>query len=314
MKHLRILCILLSVVVLMFGCAGRAADEAPDQFVIGVSLMTLTNPFFQELGGALKEEAERNGYQVMTTSAEFDVSKQRNQVSDFIVQNVDAIVLTPVDSKAIGTAIKEANEAGIPVFTADIAVLVEDVDVVSHIATDNYQAGRIAAGALVEAIGGRGQIGILDYPEVESVILRTRGFLDELEKRKQEDGVQIEVVARLPTGGIQDRGFRATEDMLQAHPDLDGIFAINDLSALGAVAALEKAGRAGRIKIVSVDGQPEGIQAIDEGKIYADAVQYPSQIGKQTVEVIVRYRNGEEVPEEILIPTELYRQPPLAQQ
>ena len=99
-----------------------------------------------------------------------------------------------------------------------------------------------------------------------------------------------------------------TEDTLQAHPDLAGIFAINDPSALGARAALEKAGKQDQVKIVAFDGQPEGKQAIKDGKIFADPVQFPDKIGTKTVELILSYFNGEEVPSEVLIPTELYRQ------
>ena len=289
------------------GCGdGAEAPSEEDRPVIGVSVLTATNPFFNELSGAIVEAAEEHGYDATVVSSEFDVSRQRNQVSDFIVQGVDAIVLTPANSRSITTAIAEANAAGIPVFTADIAVMDSTVSIVSHIATDNRQAGRMAAEALLEALGGQGKIGILDYPEVESVILRTQGFLERLEEHRRETGTTLEVVSRLPSGGMKDVGYRAAQDMLQAHADLAGIFAINDPSALGAVAALEEAGRADDVVVVSVDGQPEGRQAIKEGRIYADAIQHPDRIGRQTVEAILRYMAGEPVEPEILIPTDLY--------
>src|SRR6185312_5336588 len=91
-------------------------------------------------------------------------------------------------------------------------------------------------------------------------------------------------------------------------PDLAGIFAINDPSALGARAALEKAGKAEQVKIIGFDGQPEGKQAIKEGKIYADPIQFPDKMGQQIVDAIVRHSKGETLPPEILIPTKLYRQ------
>lgn len=108
--------------------------------------------------------------------------------------------------------------------------------------------------------------------------------------------------------GVRDEGYKVTEDTMQAHPDLAGIFAINDPSALGARAALEKAGKQDQVKIVAFDGQPEGKQAIKDGKIFADPVQFPDQIGKKTVELIISYFSGEEVPSEVLIPTALYTQ------
>lgn len=273
---------------------------------IGVSILSSTNPFFVEIGDVITAEAERNGYEVQVVSSDFDPNKQFNQVQDFIVNGFDAIVLTPADSRAVGSAVKEANNAGIPVFTADIAVLAEGVDVVSHIATDNYQAGRMAAIAMIEATGGSGQIGIIDHPAIESVILRTKGFQDEL---NESDGHSLEVVSVLPGGGVKDLGFKAMQDMLQSYPNISGIFAINDPSALGAVAALEDANKLQNVKVVSVDGQKEGIDAINQGKIFADAVQHPDWIGEKTVQAILAYMNGEAVEPEILIPTDLYKMP-----
>ncbi len=296
------------VMAIFMGCSKgeEKAKSGSSRPVIGVSLLTLTNPFFKDLGAAIEAEAAKQGFEVIIVAGEFDPARQQNQVHDFIVKNVAAILLCPTDSRAVGTSIAEANRAGIPVFTADIACTAEGVKVVSHVASDNYQAGRLAAQALLEAIGGRGKIGIIDHPEVESVIMRTRGFLDELQRRKEE-GAQVQIVARLPGRGAKDRSFKAAQDMLQAHPDLDGIFAINDPSALGAVAAIEKAGKAGRIKVIGIDGQPEGRQAVKDGKIYADILQHPEEIGRRAVQVIARYMRGEEVPPKVLIPTSIYR-------
>jgi ribose transport system substrate-binding protein len=284
----------------------NAAEKKP-KAVIGVSLLTMANPFFRDLGEAMKQEAAKHGMEVILTAGEFDAAKQRNQVADFIVRRVDAIVLSPCDSKAVGTAVAEANKAGIPVFTADIACLAAGVKIVSHVATDNLGGGRLAAQALVEAVGGRGKVAILDHPEVESAILRTKGFNEELARLRKEKGVTVELVATLPGGAAKDRSMKAMEDLAQAHPDLAGVFAINDPSALGAVAALEKAGKLGQIKIVGFDGMPEGLQAIRDGKIYADPVQFPDRIGRTAVQNVVKYLAGDEVKAEMLIPTALYR-------
>lgn len=290
---------------LLSGSVATAAGKP--KATIGVSLLTLTNPFFRDLGEAMKDEAAKHGMEVQVVSGEFDAARQRNQVADFIVRRVDAIVLSPCDSKAVGTAILEANKAGIPVFTADIASLAPGAKVVSHVATDNLGGGRLAAQALIEALGGKGKVAILDFPEVESVLLRTKGFEEELALQKKEKGVTIEVVAKLPGGGAKDKSFKAAEDLLQSHPDLDGIFAINDPSALGAVAALEKAGRLSRVKVVGFDGMPEGKEAIRVGRIYADPIQFPDRIGRTAVQSIVSYLAGKELPAETLIPTQLYR-------
>jgi len=194
-----------------------------------------------------------------------------------------------------------------PVFTADIACTDPSVKVVSHVATDNLQGGRLAADALVEALKGKGKVAVLDHPMVESVQLRTRGFEERLAELRKEGKGALEVVAKLPGGGDKAKSFQVTQDLLQAHPDLAGIFAINDPSALGARAALEAGGKPDAIKIVGFDGQPEAKKAIREGKLYADCVQYPDRIGAETFGIILKYLKGAEVPKEVRIPTGLYR-------
>lgn len=311
------------LVVLALGCngggttgSGASADngtangDAPSKGTIGVSVLTLTNPFFKVIADNIEAEAARHGYDVIVTSGEFDVARQQSQVKDFIVKKVSAIVLCPCDSKSIGPAIQEANAAGIPVFTADIACLAPDAEVVSHIATDNYGGGRQAAEAMIEALGeAGGKVVILDYKSAESCLLRVKGFKEVIDRHnKDRQSGTIDIVAELPGEGQKDAGYKCTEDALQAHDNLAGIFAINDPSALGSRAALEKAGKADEIVIVGFDGQPMGKQAIKEGKIYADPIQFPDRIGRMTVDTIVRYFNGEEVPPEQLIATALYRQ------
>jgi ribose transport system substrate-binding protein len=285
------------------------APTAKVKGTIGLSVLTLTNPFFKVIVDSMTEEAKKNGYVVVPVSGEFDPAKQQDQVKDFIVQKVSAIVLTPCDSKAIGTAIKEANDAGIPVFTADIKCLAPDAKVVTHIATDNYAGGKEAGKAMIEALGeAGGKIAILDFPKVESCQLRTKGFNEVIAAYNTgRSKGKIEIVSVLDAGGVKDQGYKAGEDILQAHPDIVGIFAINDPSALGARGALEKAGKADQVKIIAFDGQPEGKQAIKDGKIYADPVQFPDKIGAETVRAIVKHFAGERTPPEILIPTALYR-------
>lgn len=307
---------LLLLLACLAGCGDaspRGSDSAGDSSAprrrIGLSILTTENPFFNELAQALREEAARHGYEVIVTSGEFDVAQQRNQVKNFIVDGVDAIVLCPCDSKAIGTAIQEANEVKIPVFTCDLACLAEGVEVVSHVATNNYTGGREAAKGMIEALGeAGGKVAILHFPQAESCLLRVQGFEDELREAQQAGrATNIQIVDVLRGDGRRDVSQRATQDLLQAHPDLAGIFAINDPSALGAVAALEKAGRLGQVKIIAFDGQVEGRQAIKDGKIFAEPLQFPRQIGKQTAQAVAAYMRGEPVEKEVLIPTRLYR-------
>lgn len=291
------------IIVLGFlaGCGGPSDAPAPKKVVVGVSLLTRTHPFYQDLEKGLREAAQAQGWELVVQAGEFDVARQKEQVEAFLVQKVDAMIISPCDSKSIGTSIQAANAAGIPVFTADIAVLAEGVQVVCHTASDNVAGGRLAAQAVAEALGGQGQVAVIDHPEVESVIQRVAGFREELAKHPG-----LELVSVLSGHGTKDMAFRTAEDLLQAHPGLDAIFGINDDSALGAVAAVEKAGRQGKVSIVGFDAVPEARQAIAQGKIVADVVQQPLEIGRRTMEAVAAYLKGEQVPPRVLIPCALF--------
>jgi ribose transport system substrate-binding protein len=295
---------LLTILLAAGGCGGGgdgAGDRQEDAAVIGVSLLTRTHPFYQDLEAGLSAAAAEHGYRLLVQAGEFDVARQKDQVENFITRRVDAIVVCPCDSKSIGTSVAAANAAGIPVFTADIAVLAEGVDVVCHVASDNVAGGRLAARAVADAIGGAGEVAIIDHPEVESVIQRVAGFEEEIARYPG-----LTVVAKLTGRGVKDAAFRTAEDILQAHPGLDAIFGINDDSALGALAAVEKAGKEGRVVIVGFDAVPEARRAIAAGKIHADVIQQPREIGRRTIAAVADYMAGAEVPPAILIPCELF--------
>lgn len=295
--------------VIMLTCSALGCQPADTRPAIGVSLLTLQNPFFQVIADHIKAEADKHGYQVIILSADEDVQKQSNQVKDFIVKDVAAIVLSPCQADAIGPVVREANAANIPVFTVDIPCRLDDVDIACQIATDNFGGGEEAAAGMIEALGeAGGDVAILHFAQAESCQLRVEGFKKAIEEHNKQTDSPIQIVATLEGGGAKDRGKKATEDLLQSNPNIAGIFAINDPSALGARAALEQAGVADRVVIIGFDGQPDGKQAIKEGKIYADPIQFPDQMGVKVVEAIVQLSKGEELEKEILIDTYLYRQ------
>ena len=298
----------------IMGC-GEEADSSGDQGseskgIIGVSVLTLGNPFFNVIAEGVREEAAKHGYEVVVVDGDRDVQKQANQIDDFLTKGVAAIILNPCDRQSIGPAIEKANKAGVPVFTCDLKCVAEGAEVVSHVGSDNLQGGKLAGEAMIEAIGEQGgEVLIVHFPQANSCQLRVQGFEEVIGKYNAGlSANRIEVVAQLDGGGVRDEGYKVTEDTLQAHPNLRGIFAINDPSGLGARAALEKAGKQDQVTIVAFDGQPEGKQAIKDGKIFADPIQFPDLIGKKTVQLMMDYFAGNEVEKEVLIPTRLYRQ------
>ena len=290
------------------GKSGSAPAETKSKGTIGVSLLTLDNPFFKVIGDNIVAAGRRHGYDAIVVSGDKDVAKQSHQIKDFIVKKVSAIVLSPCDSKSIIPVIREANAAGIPVFTVDIPCNEPGVKIVTQVATDNFGGGKEAAQAMIEALGeAGGQVAILHFKQAESCQLRVKGFREGIDAYNAGSSAKIEIVAELEAGGAKDMGYKAAEDSLQAQPDLRGIFAINDPSALGARAALEKAGKTEQVVIIGFDGQPEGKQAIKEGKIYADPSQFLDQMGIKIIDAIIRHSKGETLPDQMLIPTKLYR-------
>ncbi len=266
---------------------------------IGISLLTKQHIFYQDLERGFRDAAKRLGAEVIIVSAEFDPKLQDDQVDDFIVQKVDAIVLCPADSASVGGAVKKANAAGIPVFTADIAA--KEGEVVCHIASDNKQGGRLAAQYLANALGDKGKVVIIDHPVVTSVQERVAGFEEEMKKHPG-----IEIVAKQPAEGQRAKARQVMENMLLAHPDLDGVFGINDDSALGALAACRAHKGAEDIVIVGYDATPEAIEEILAGsQLKADVVQHPYKMGVTTIEAIARYFAGEKLPDFIPIPVDI---------
>jgi ribose transport system substrate-binding protein len=299
------------LVAILAGCgparpAGRPAAAA--RGTIGVSLLALDNPFFKVIGDTIAAEAARQGFDTVVVSADKDVARQGNQIKDFIVKKAAAIVMSPCDSKSIVPVIREANAAGIPVFTVDIPCNEPGVSIATQVATDNEGGGREAGQAMIEALGpAGGKVGILHFKQAESCQLRVKGFRAVIDAHNPQAPAPVEIVTELESGGAKDAGYKAMEDALQAFPDLRGVFAINDPAALGARAALEKAGKAAQVRIVGFDGQPEGKEAIRAGLIYADPIQFPDRMGVEIVAAIVRWSRGETLPPQTLIPTRLYR-------
>lgn len=306
--------LLVLMLLTLSGCSqDKLTPGGGNSKAIGYSALTLTNPFFQTIADAMAAEADQHGYELLVVSGERDVKRQADQIDDFIVKGVAAIVLNPCDKSSIGPAIKKANDAGIPVFTNDLAYVGSEGKVICHVATDNLQGGRLAGDAMVKLLGeSGGEVAILHFPQAESCQLRVQGFKEKLDAHNAQPGAaQIKVVSETDGGGMRDEGNKAARDALEANPDLAAIFAINDPSALGAHAALVAAGKQDQVKIIGFDGELAGKEAIRDGKIVCDPVQYPDQIGKKTIEMMIKHFDGDDIESEmingqILIPSKLY--------
>ena len=316
MKHwIRFLVLILCSAI--FGCSQQTAsvddqsagDEVGGQRTIGISVQTLQNPFFKLIADTVESEAGKHGWTVLKRDAEEKIEVQKDQVKEFIVKKVDAIVLCPRDSEAIGASVREANQAGIPVFTVDTVCADKEAEVVFHVGTDNFQGGEIAGQAMIDALGeAGGKVVVLEFKDVDSCIDRVNGFTKVVNAHNETAANKIEIVGHYDSKGNDELGQNATREALISNSDLAGIFAINDPAALGAYAALEAEGKQDSVVVIGFDGQPEGKVAVGEGKLFDTPTQFPGKMAVESVNAIVKYFDGEKIePASMLILTAPYR-------
>ncbi|WP_228916711.1 substrate-binding domain-containing protein [Streptomyces sp. DH20] len=273
-------------------------SSAADRPKIGLSLSTLNNPFFVQIRDGAEEEAKKLGVDLTVTDAQNDASQQANQLQNFTSGSLSAVVVNPVDSDAAGPSVRGANQAGIPVIAVDRGV--NEADTSALVASDNVEGGALGAKALAEKLGGKGTIVILQGQAGTSASReRGAGFAEGL-----KDYPGIKVVAKQPADFDRTKGLDVMTNLLQAHPDIDGVFAENDEMALGAIKALgSKAGKS--VQVVGFDGTPDGLKAVRAGTLYASVAQQPSELGRIAVRNALRAVEGEKVEKMVKVPVKV---------
>ncbi|MFF5011241.1 substrate-binding domain-containing protein [Streptomyces phaeochromogenes] len=265
---------------------------------VGLSLSTLNNPFFVQIKEGAQAEAKKLGADLTVTDAQNDASQQANQLQNFTSEGVDSIIVNPVDSDAAGPSVRSANKADIPVVGVDRGV--NKAETAALVASDNVEGGKLGAKALAEKLGGKGKIVILQGLAGTSASReRGAGFAEGL---KAYPG--IDVVAKQPADFDRTKGLDVMTNLLQAHPDVQGVFAENDEMALGAVKALgSKAGKS--VQVIGFDGTPDGLKAVKEGTMYASVAQQPKELGRIAVENALRAADDKEVEKTVKVPVKV---------
>ena len=291
--------------MLLAGCGkteDAAADTATDTAAsgetikIGVSVADQSNPFYIDIVDGM-ESAAKDGDELVIVDAGFDAAKQLNDIDDMIQQGVKVMLIDPVDSNAIKSAVEACDAAGIPVIAYNSPL---NFEIASTVATDNYLAGQLVGEAMGKALDGKGEVAMLTYNVAEVCLDRANGFKDAIAEYPD-----IKIVEEQEIQPGTDTALPVAENILQAYPDLAGMFALNDPSALGCVAAVESANLLDQVQIVGVDGSDDAKAAIAEGKMLASAAQDPVQIGSVAIETAYKVIAGEEVEKDIKIPSYL---------
>ena len=291
----------------ILGC-NRGAPAADAKPRVALVLKTLNNPFFIDMQRGAEEAAKRLDVDLVVQAAEreTDVEKQMQIIENLIQARVGALAITPSGSREVVPAVGKANEAGIPVVIVDTrldAKAASDAGVrtASFVGSDNYRGGQIIGEYLVKASAGRARVAILEgIPGHDTGDQRVRGFRDAV---KATPSVQI--VASQTANWERDQGFTVFQNMLQANPAIDTVFACNDMMALGAIEAIRAAGRMGKIRVLGFDAVQDARKAIEVGTMAATVAQFPDEMGRVAVESAVKALKGEMVPPESGVRIEL---------
>lgn len=271
-----------------------AAEEAAGAAKIGLVVSTLNNPFFVSLKEGAEQKAKDMGMELVVLDSQNDPAQELANVEDLLTQGVSLILINPTDSDAVGNAIIAANNKNVPVVTLDRGA--NQGEVVSHIASDNVAGGVMAGEHIVSLLGGKGKVVELEGIAGTSAARDCgQGFNDAIA------GTEIEVVAKQVADFDRTQGLTVMENILQAQPEIDAVFAHNDEMALGAQKAIEASGR--EIIIVGFDATDDAVAAVKEGKMSATVAQQPSLIGELGVETAKKILDGESV--EDFVPVDL---------
>jgi ABC-type sugar transport system substrate-binding protein len=294
---LSILTLVALTTALAVGCqrgGGEGEGEGPR---IGLSISTLNNPFFVTLRDGAQDAAKKAGAKLMVADAQDDAATQQDDVQNFVTQQVDAILINPVDTEAIVPAVQAANQANIPVLCLDRGASGGEIETL--IASNNVEGGRMAAEELIDLVGSGPVAQLEGIPGTSAARDRGQGF-EEVMNGQDE----VELVASQTANFLRDQGLNVTENVLQSNPDIKGIFAQNDEMALGAVRALgDRAGS--EVKIVGFDGIDDALKAIQDGKMNATVAQQPARMGSLGVENAMKVIDGESVEKTIFVEVKL---------
>lgn len=296
-KTIAILGMVLLMVALFAGGKkdAGATSKAKGHYVFGATYMTMNNPFFVSLNDGIKGIVEARGDKLIAFDPALDQAKQIAQIEDMIAQGVSAIFLNPVDWQGVRPALEAAKKAGIPIINVDAPVF--DTDLVNCIvASDNYSAGVLVAKDVQKRLAS-GKIVLLEHPTAKSALDRTQSFVDTIAGNNS-----YQIVARQSSDGQIEIAMPVMENIIQSQKTIDVVMGLNDPTAMGALAALEAAGRASGVLIYGVDGSPDAKKMIAENRLTATAAQSPIGIGREAAAVAYDILSGKAVQKEILVP------------
>ncbi len=316
----KILAVVLAMVIgaAMTGCGGQTqAPTQPQtqtekqdqtqnqtqtenkQYKVGLSMNTQTNPFFVTVVEGCKKAAEEKGMEIFVTDAQDDAATQMKDIENLITKQVDVMIIDPCDSDAIVAAVEACNNAKIPVFTMDRES--KGGEVVAHIGYDAIKSGKMAGEFLAKALNGKGNVvelqGIMGTNVAQN---RSEGF-----NSIMKENPDIKIVACQTANFDRSQGMSVMENILQANEKIDGLYAANDEMLLGALEAIQAAGRQDEIIMIGCDALDETLAGIKEGKINATIAEPPFFLGKAMINTAYDYLSGQKIETRVILENQL---------
>ncbi len=287
---------LLSVVALSATISANALAKESIALVIS----TLNNPFFVTMKNSAQKEADKLGYDLVVLDSMDNPAKELANVQDLTVKGTRLMLINPTDSDAVGNAVLMANKAKIPVVTLDRVA--NKGEVVSHVASDNRLGGKMAGDYIAEKVGNDAKVIQLEGIAGTSASReRGEGF------KQAVDAHKLNILASQPADFDRTKGLNVMQNLLTANPSVQAVFAQNDEMALGALRALQTAGRTD-VLVVGFDGTNDGIKAVNRGVLGATIAQRPDQIGIIGIQTADKILKGEKVDPTIPVELELVTQ------
>jgi len=272
----------------------KAADK---KIKIGISYQNLQNEFITAFQDEVKKTAEKMNVELIEADGQGKAETQISQIENFISNGCDALILYPYDMEGCAPAVDIANAAKVPIVIANS--LVSNVDeALTFIGSNHVESGKIEMEYIAKVLNGKGNIAILYGPMGHSAQIARKEGLDEVLKKYPD----IKIVAEQTAEWSRAKGMNVMENWLQSGKQIDCVAAQNDEMALGAMKALEAAGKLGEVKVIGIDAIPDALKAVKEGKFIATVFQDARGQGAKSVEVAVMAVKGEKVEKEYMIP------------
>ena len=288
----------LMLMMLMTSFIGCGRDNKPK---IGMVLSTLNNPFFVNMKDGAEKEAEKLGYDLVVLDSQNDPAKERANVEDLVQLGVIALLINPTDSDAVIKTVEVANKSNIPVITLDRQA--NGGKITSHIASDNIKGGEMAAEYVLDKFKDeKGPINVVEIqgiPGASATRDRGEGFHNIMDKNDKFNFISIQAA-----DFDRQKGLQVMENIIQANPNIQVVFAHNDEMALGAVKAIKASGI--NALVIGFDGNDDAKDSIDANEMTATIAQQPDLIGALGVDLANKIYNGESIKDKIAADLKVY--------